>query len=136
MSDYVDEMVEAFVEALLWAGLDWDNVKPEGTEDNPIPLDENYDADDVHPDALSEIRHDCESFYEAHACILDWIRTRGLMSQWYSPGQCGHDFYLTREHHGAGFWDRGLGVLGEILTHDCKPYGAVEHYILDGKICL
>jgi hypothetical protein len=31
--------------------------------------------------------------------------------------QFAHDFWLTRERHGAGFWDRGLGELGEELTH-------------------
>lgn len=139
MSDYVDEMVEAFVEALLWAGLDWDN-KDEA--DNPRPFDENYDADDIDPDALAEIRRDCERFYEDHACILDWLHRFGRpvrelreIHDIYSAAQCGHDFYLTREHHGAGFWDRGLGVLGDILTHDCAPYGSVEAYIGDdGKI--
>lgn len=28
----------------------------------------------------------------------------------------GHDFLLTSREHGAGFWDRGLGELGERLT--------------------
>lgn len=27
-----------------------------------------------------------------------------------------HDYWLTRNHHGAGFWDRGLGDLGDRLT--------------------
>jgi hypothetical protein len=35
----------------------------------------------------------------------------------------GHDFYLTRESHGAGFWDRGLGELGDYLTGIAKSYG-------------
>ena len=36
----------------------------------------------------------------------------------------GHDFALTRNGHGAGFWDRGLGAIGDMLTSECKPYGS------------
>jgi hypothetical protein len=38
----------------------------------------------------------------------------------------GHDFYLTREGHGAGFWDRGLGELGDYLTKIAKWSGAAS----------
>ena len=47
----------------------------------------------------------------------------------------GHDFWLTRNGHGAGFWDRGLGELGDRLTGLAKPYGTVDLYITDdGKV--
>jgi hypothetical protein len=36
----------------------------------------------------------------------------------------GHDFVLTANHHGAGFWDRGLGGAGELLT---EATHAVSH---------
>ena len=29
--------------------------------------------------------------------------------------------------HGAGFWDRGLGEVGDKLTALCRPYG--EAYV-------
>lgn len=32
----------------------------------------------------------------------------------------GHDFWLTTQHHGAGFWDRGLGTIGDRLTEACQ----------------
>ena len=38
----------------------------------------------------------------------------------------GHDLYLTRERHGAGYWDRGLGELGDYLTDIAHAYGAAE----------
>lgn len=38
-------------------------------------------------------------------------------------GQHGHDFALTRNGHGAGFWDRGYGTAGDILTERAKSYG-------------
>jgi len=34
----------------------------------------------------------------------------------------------------VGFWDRGYGEAGRLLTEACKPYGSVFLYILNGKI--
>lgn len=31
----------------------------------------------------------------------------------------GHDLYLTSAEHGVGFWDRGLGELGDKLSDLC-----------------
>lgn len=39
------------------------------------------------------------------------------------PGQVGHDLWLTQNRHGAGFWDRGLGKLGEQLTEIAHWFG-------------
>jgi hypothetical protein len=43
----------------------------------------------------------------------------------------GHDFWLTRNGHGAGFWDRGLGELGDFLTKMSKPFGEATLYVSD-----
>ena len=37
----------------------------------------------------------------------------------------GHDFLLTRNGHGAGFWDRGLGDIGDKLTDMAHNYGTI-----------
>jgi len=47
-----------------------------------------------------------------------------------SWGALGHDLWLTRNGHGAGFWDRGLGDLGKNLTDSAHALGAV--YLLIG----
>lgn len=55
-----------------------------------------------------------------------WELPEGLTAE-----QLGHDFSLTRNRHGAGFWDRGYGDLGDWLTRiaqgmgSCSLYGAV-----------
>lgn len=47
----------------------------------------------------------------------------------------GHDFALTRNGHGAGFWDRaaeGLPQeLGDALTAVCESMGQVDLYVGD-----
>jgi hypothetical protein len=40
-----------------------------------------------------------------------------------ADSQLGHDFWLTRNRHGAGFWDRGLGDVGEVLTKRAQSFG-------------
>lgn len=42
---------------------------------------------------------------------------------WSVFEQHGHDFALTRNHHGAGFWDRGYGDMGDTLTEAAQTYG-------------
>lgn len=39
--------------------------------------------------------------------------------------QIGHDFWLTRNGHGAGFWDRDLGALGAKLSKIAESFGEV-----------
>lgn len=119
----VDAVVTAYLECALWAGLDWSDVEA----DNPEPLDASYTVDDVSAEALAEIREDCSAFVEANAEYIDGL----------DPSQVGHDFYLTRNRHGAGFWDRGLGDIGERLTTAAHAYGTSELYAGDdGRLYL
>ena len=63
---------------------------------------------------------DAETFWEAFGYVLVSLdygeRGRAVLA--------GHDFALTRNGHGTGFWDRGLGAIGDMLSNECKPYGA------------
>lgn len=40
----------------------------------------------------------------------------------YTWEHVGHDFWLTSQGHGAGFWDRGLGEVGDTLTDSVNGY--------------
>ncbi len=49
--------------------------------------------------------------------------------------QIGHDFWLTRCRQGVGFWDRGLGDLGDELTELARSFGELHLYVGDdGKV--
>lgn len=53
----------------------------------------------------------------------------------YDHTQAGRDLWFTRQGHGVGFWDRGLGAIGDHLTTASKTFG--ERYIFindDGLI--
>lgn len=43
----------------------------------------------------------------------------------------GHDFWLTRNGHGCGYWDRGLGNMGKTLTGAAKTFGCCDLYLGD-----
>lgn len=47
----------------------------------------------------------------------------------FDASRLGHDFWLTRNHHGAGFWDRGMGAHGEALTKLAHFFGEADLYV-------
>lgn len=73
-------------------------------------------AEWLEDDCIDSAREDCDAFCDANAADL-----AGLDAE-----VCGHDFYLTRNRHGAGFWDRGLGIVGERLTASAHAYGSTS----------
>ena len=42
-----------------------------------------------------------------------------------------HDFYLTRNHHGAGFWDGDWDEFGDPLTELCHSIKETQLYLGD-----
>lgn len=48
-----------------------------------------------------------------------------------NPAQCGHDFWLSRNRHGTGFWDRDLGAVGDRLHEAAKACGEAHLYLGD-----
>ncbi len=114
---YVEAAVSAYIEAALW-------TTPLYPEDGSEPLgclDSEYGPEDIAPESLEAIRADVEAFV-----LANWVDLAGM-----DAGQAGHDFLLTRDHHGAGFWDRGLGDSGDRLTSASHPYGDSGLYVGD-----
>lgn len=95
---YLKYMFAAYCETATWSReLEPDQIT-------------NAEADDMW--------NDCAVFFLHNRDIL-----RGFLPWAADPGAAGHDFSLTRNGHGAGFWDRGAGKAGEILTAAAKLYG-------------
>lgn len=69
--------------------------------------------------AINLAKQDCADFQAANQADLAAAYAAGR----YSEESAGIDFWLTRERHGAGFWDRGLGELGNRLTAAAHAYG-------------
>jgi hypothetical protein len=109
--DDLDDFIEAYAECALWSSTDED-------DDN---LDANYSTDDLAPDTLERFRRDCLAFVVANRTDLADL----------DPSQAGHDFWLTRNGHGVGFWDRGLGELGERLSSASRKFKEAWLYVGD-----
>lgn len=108
LSDFVD----GYIECAMWANLmmyrcecgenayecaecDPDTIEPELASADSSPGE--YD-DSLTAEAREQIERDCRDFVASN--IFD------LMACGLDSTQCGHDFALTRNRHGTGFWDR------------------------------
>ena len=127
----LDIFTESYITTALWA--ETDNSDESGGE----PLEHNYDVTDIAPEAMESIIADCTKFQEQAADLLDAASTAGDYP--VSPDslnvddQAGHDFWLTRNGHGAGFWDGDWPTSGIELTRLSHTFGPAYIYIGDDE---
>jgi hypothetical protein len=103
-----EQFLNGYTEALYWsAGEEFDG------------LEESREAAEMN-------LQDCQRF---------WNEFRGLIdaaADVYGYAQAGHDLALTRNHHGAGYWDGDLPeALGEALTGAAQADTERHPYIGD-----
>ena len=117
----LDEFTKAYIEAALWSSTD--ESTPQGGE----PLDKNYTIQDISPETLQQMISDCKDFQEAQ--LTDGTPVFDVISS--NLARAGHDFWLTRNRHGAGFWDGDWKQFGDLLTEFSHPYGDFNLYVGD-----
>lgn len=117
----IDAMVNGYLNCQLWAQQD-------NERDNEM-LDANYNRWDISDEYTDAIRDEIAALVAEHPLAVRMY----LNSYKQDPrlhhdlnSAFGHDYYLTREGHGAGFWDRWLGALGDYLTDIAKNAGSAE----------
>lgn len=116
----VNPTVRALAETILWSSLDEDGS----------PLDEKFSAEDINQDCLNRL-------YSEYARFLDVTEkqiTEIFGNDWDSldefydviqpiENQAEHDFILTRNGHGCGFWDGDwMPCVSKILTDAAKSF--------------
>ena len=101
-------MVDAALECLEWTEYDYESEC-------------NLDSFGLYfcDNAQTVVETDLRNFCELAADDLNGLNL----------GQIGHDFILTRNGHGAGFWGRGLGERGERLSSWARSFGTVSAFI-------
>lgn len=114
----MDAFTQAYIVCALWSS----------TGDDDVPLDHDYSIDDLAPQTLADMVEDCKRFQNVHADLL--AQAYGAVPG-YDESMAGHDYWLTRNRHGAGFWDRGLGGVGEELSEAARLEGSRDLYIGD-----
>lgn len=124
----LDEFTTAYIDCMLWSTND------ESDKSGGSPLDENYDIKDVDPDSLAKIIEDCKAFQKEHANDIEggYVSFRG--EAWSDTEMAGHDFWLTRNGHGAGFWDVDWKEeVAKRMSETSKKMGEVHPYVGDDK---
>lgn len=108
-------MTQHYLIAALWSSTD--NTDEQGGE----PLDTNYTIDDCAPETIDRAERECLALLGTYSDVI------GDRLQ-----QAGHDFWLTRNHHGAGFWDGDWpNDIGIILTNAAHAFPEVDLYVGD-----
>jgi len=123
--EYLPEFLAAYQECALWSTSD------ESDDYGGEPLDANYGSSDFDAGTVASMRADCNAFLTAHSGLIDPAANR---SRYGNAAQAGHDFWLSRNGHGAGFFDRGE-VYGEAnadaLQEHARVCGEVYLYVTD-----
>ena len=119
MATDLNDMLNGYIDCALWVGVT-----------GPDP-DANEPLYDLSADVLGDAERDA-----IRAECADFLELAGEDAAALGAGQLGHDLFLTRNGHGAGFWDRGLGAAGERLTAWAKSMGSDDWFLADdGSIC-
>jgi hypothetical protein len=121
LEDYsIDEVLKHFIMSMLWAS----------TDDEGEPLEDNYGQEDVSQESIEEIKSGIAKFIKENHSILKHHKI--------TEESLGHDLFLDSQGHGVGFWDRGYGEEGDILSISAKKYFSADNPYIgdDGEIYL
>lgn len=137
------EFVDGYLTAALWSSTDEDGA----------PMDRAFSAEQC--ENVESAHEDCGSF------LTETLAVERVNEAGYVPGpmeryideigatfdatpweQAGHDFWLTREGHGTGYWDRApmdpqthranlFAKACEALSDAARAYGEATPYTTD-----
>jgi hypothetical protein len=125
----LDGFTQGYIEAMFFTDCEHGSVQ-EGEDDfsrvwNP-ETDSSLPGDvgfyDLDADTLVDIIADCTKYQADNAALLERAYELTADGLAYTPERAGHDFWLTRNGHGAGFWSRtfeGDATIGDELAATC-----------------
>lgn len=109
----LDTFTRQYIETAFWSS----------DESGGDPLDKNYGIEDLAPETLTRMVADAKNFQALH--------DEDIASSTGDWGLAGRDFWLTRNRHGAGFWDGGWPEpQASRLTDAANSFG--EYYLYVG----
>ena len=111
------EFFHHFTVALLWSS----------TGEDPGELTDEHGLSDLAEVTSKNLQDACNGFLEEHGALVN----QALDQDGYSLEQAGHDLALSCNEHGAGFFDRGLGDVGETLQEAAQSFGPIVAYLGD-----
>lgn len=117
--------LSAFTRHYLVAAL-WSSTDDKGT-----PLDSKYSLEDFTPEALERATADCDAFQSRAEDLLSLAyESDDYLARENHPDNdgggvyalAGHDFWLSRNGHGVGFFDRGQEPFWRGLQNTAKAF--------------
>lgn len=138
----LERFTAAYIECALWSSTD---------DSERFLSNRGYSTDDIDAETLAAMHADCARFVTEQRTVLDACdesgalpfrndesRERGIADAY---AMAGHDFWLTRNGHGAGFWDGDwdlsvapVGNAGDVLTRASKAFGEFDLYVGDDGV--
>ena len=122
--DTLDSFVQGYIEAAFFTGIEGQT----DTDDSESVEIEGLGFDQLDAESLAGMVADCVRF-QLKPGVWDALQKAYDHESDYDESQAGRDYWFTRNGHGVGYWDRGLGDIGDTLTeaaqHDDSDLFAV-----------
>ncbi len=125
----LDNFTHAYIDTMLWS----ESANEDGESFSSL----GYDRGDLAPCALKRCVDDCRAFQEPEDVIRAIEHEAAPIARDCGDGgsyaMAGHDFWLTRNGHGAGFWDGDWDKADPdgVLDKRATELGHVEAYLGD-----
>jgi hypothetical protein len=117
----LEAVYSGYRDAALWSST---NDRHYEDPEEPESLDDSdYELSD---EAERHFRTDCAAFLAENADLVVAVGRLGMDGE-----NIGHNFWLSRNGHGTGFWDRGHGEIGDKLHEASKKFGEDDLYVGD-----
>jgi hypothetical protein len=110
----LDDFTQQYLETALWSSTD---------PDTEVSLDDDYGIEDFTREFLVQAAKDCADFQRDNRELWE--------VDGKSDSSAGHDFWLNRNGHGAGFWDGDYPTNGDKLSDAAKVYGGL--FLMPGR---
>jgi hypothetical protein len=115
----MDEFISSFFETLFWS----ETIETSDVDHEHYDVsfrDAGFDETDMPPEERAALVAECAAFFTVHSHQFE-----------NGPASAGHDFCLTRNRHGAGFWDGDYETHGDALADAANKYAEVRLYLND-----
>ena len=123
----LNERFASFLDGAVDAAF-WATHVHNDDDDLPQPAQEFPVTDTELTILRGTIAHHTRDWFIAH--LADITRAADALGHF---SHIGHDFWLTSQGHGAGFWDRGLDEIGDTLTDSVSGHSDIVGLYLNDE---
>ena len=116
----MNDFTKGYIEAALWSSYDNDGDA----------LEKRFSIGDIDENSIEQMEKDCEKFQKENAAMLRKASPFYNPTDGSSKAACqGHDFWLSRNGHGAGYFDRDDADVFDALQDAARACG--EYHLFD-----